>query len=214
MPDNLAAMRRDYRNAGLEPQDLAADPVTQFRHWLADAVTAGLDEPNAMVLATVGEDGLPHQRTVLLKAVDQRGFVFFTNYGSRKGRDIAVNPAVSLLFPWHPLGRQVIVGGTAQRVGPQENAEYFHSRPWGAQIGAWASRQSTVIAGRSVLDERVAELRRRYPEGAQLPTPDFWGGFRVRAATVEFWQGRADRLHDRLRYRWDGGGWVVERLSP
>ena len=236
-------MRRQYREAGLTEADLAGDPYEQFARWFADAVRATgsglITEPNAMVVSTVGADGAPSSRTVLLKGYDTRGFVFYSNHGSRKGREIAANPQVSLLFPWHPMARQVIVTGTARRVPQEETAAYFHSRPHGSQLGAWSSEQSSVVASRRELEQRYAEAAARWPEGTQVPVPPFWGGFRVTAATVEFWQGRENRLHDRLRYvRREGGGvadadvaggdgagaeaaggeaaggWRVERLAP
>ena len=215
--DDPAAMRQQYQAAGLDEADLAADPYEQFARWFADAVKAAgngaLTEANAMVVSTASPDGVPSSRTVLLKGFDQRGFVFYTNFGSRKGRELAANPYVSLLFPWHPLARQVIVGGRAERVPAQETAAYFHSRPHGSQLGAWASEQSSVVASRAVLAEAYAELAARWPEGTQVPVPPFWGGFRVEAATIEFWQGRENRLHDRLRYVY-GDRWTVERLAP
>lgn len=168
-----------------------------------------------MVVSTADADGVPSSRTVLLKGYDQHGFVFYSNYGSRKGRELAANPRASLLFPWHPIARQVIVGGTVVRVSAQETAAYFHSRPHGSQLGAWASEQSRVVASRTALEERYAEVAGRWPEGAQVPVPPTWGGFRVEASSVEFWQGRENRLHDRLRYvRGGDGGWTVERLAP
>jgi pyridoxamine 5'-phosphate oxidase len=215
-----AAMREQYRAGGLTEPELAADPYEQFARWFADAVRARddgvLTEPNAMVLSTADADGLPSSRTVLLKGFDLRGFVFFSNYASRKGRELAVNPHVSLLFPWHPVARQVIVGGTATRVSAEETEAYFHSRPYGSQLGAWASEQSAVVASREALEERYAELCARWPEGAAMvPVPPFWGGYRVEARSVEFWQGRENRLHDRLRYmRGPGGGWDITRLAP
>lgn len=218
--DDPALMRRQYRAAGLTEADLAADPYEQFARWFADAVRAtgggAITEPNAMVVSTADAEGVPSSRTVLLKGYDQRGFVFFSNYGSRKGRELAVNPRASLLFPWHPIARQVIVGGTVERVSAQETAAYFHSRPHGSQLGALASEQSSVVASRAVIEQRYAELAARWPEGTQVPVPQNWGGFRVAASTVEFWQGRENRLHDRLRYvrRGGDGGWAVERLAP
>lgn len=216
--DDPAAMRRQYRAAGLAEADLADDPYEQFARWFADAVkatgTGAITEPNAMVVSTADAEGVPSSRTVLLKGYDQRGFVFFSNYGSRKGRELAANPRASLLFPWHPLARQVIVNGTVERVSPQETAAYFHSRPHGSQLGAWASDQSTVVASRTVIEERYAEAAARWPEGGQVPVPPYWGGFRVAAVSVEFWQGREDRLHDRLRYVRADGGWTIERLAP
>ncbi len=214
---DLAALRRDYSSAGLTESDLAGDPFTQFGRWLADAVAAQLPEPNAMVLATADADGQPSARTVLLKAYDMDGFVFFTSHTSRKGRELAANPKASLVFPWHALGRQVVVVGTTSLVSREQTAEYFRTRPYGSRLGAWASgEQSAVVASRAVLDERYARLAERYPEGCEIPPPPTWGGVRVAPATVEFWQGRTARLHDRLRFRVDpeAGGWRVERLCP
>ncbi|WP_460066921.1 pyridoxamine 5'-phosphate oxidase [Streptomyces sp. YKOK-I1] len=211
-----AAMRKQYRAEGLHEAELAATPVEQFARWFKDAaVEAHLFEPNAMIVSTADAEGRPGSRTVLLKQFDEQGFVFYTNYESHKGRDLAANPYVSLLFPWHPMARQVIVRGVARRTGRDETAAYFRSRPHGSQLGAWASGQSSVIAGRAELDASYAELLARYPEGEQVPVPPHWGGFRVVPESVEFWQGRENRLHDRLRYvaRADGG-WSVERLAP
>jgi pyridoxamine 5'-phosphate oxidase len=212
-PD-VAAMRRSYTLSGLTEADLAADWVTQLGSWMADAVAADLVEPNAMTLATASQDGRPSARTVLLKGYDSRGFTLFTNYGSRKGGELAANPYASLVIPWVPLQRQVIACGAVVRVDESESAAYFHSRPRGSQLGASASPQSRVIAGRDELERAVADLADRYPEGTEIPLPPYWGGFRVVPETVEFWQGRPDRLHDRLRYRRDGDRWVIERLAP
>lgn len=213
-----AAMRKRYRTTGITEEDLAAEPYAQFARWFADAVAATdsgvLAEPNAMVLSTADADGLPGSRTVLLKAYDPRGFVFFTNCRSRKGRALEANPRASLLFPWHAIARQVVVGGDVAKVAPDETAAYFRSRPYGSQIGAWASDQSSVVGSRAVLEESYAELAARWPEGTPVPVPPFWCGYRVEAATVEFWQGRENRLHDRLRYVREAGGWSVERLAP
>ncbi|WKX74277.1 pyridoxamine 5'-phosphate oxidase [Streptomyces sp. XD-27] len=213
-------MRKAYRSEGLAETDLAESPYEQFARWFIQAVESGLPEPNAMVVSTADPQGRPSTRTVLLKSYDEHGFVFFTNYGSRKGRDLAANPQVSLLFPWHPLARQVIVNGVAERTGRDETAAYFRTRPHGSQLGAWASAQSTVIGSREELDRRYAELAARYPQ-EQVPVPPEWGGFRVVPEEVEFWQGRENRLHDRLRYVREAGGpgegtasWRVERLCP
>ncbi|MFI1868785.1 pyridoxamine 5'-phosphate oxidase [Streptomyces jumonjinensis] len=208
-------MREQYRSTPLLEEDLAPTPMDQFARWFAQAVSAGLHEPNAMVVSTATPDGRPSSRTVLLKGYDSRGFVFYTNYVSRKGREIAANAHVSLLFPWHPIARQIIVTGTAARIGRDETAAYFRSRPHGSQLGAWASEQSAVIGSRAELLSRYEELAARYPEGEQVPAPPEWGGVRVTPETVEFWQGHENRLHDRLRYAPAGGdGWRVERLAP
>jgi len=213
-PARLAELRRGYADGGLSETDLAADPFTQFARWLADAVAAGVTEPNAMVLGTVAPDGQPTARTTLLKAVDAGGFVFFTNYASPKARDLSADPRASLVFPWYDIERQVVVLGDVARVERPQTELYFRSRPHGSQIGAWASRQSEVVSGRSVVDQRFAELAARWP--GEVPVPDFWGGFRLQPRSVEFWQGRPSRLHDRLRYVRDSPAdrWRVERVSP
>ncbi len=208
----LAALRREYARAGLTEAELAPDPTTQFRRWLAEAIAAGLVEPNAMLLATAGGEGAPSARTVLLKDVGEAGFTFFTNLDSRKGRELAANPRASLVFPWHVLDRQVIVAGAVVRVPDDAADAYFAARPREAQLGAWASDQSRVIGGREELVARLAEVAGRF--AGAVPRPPHWGGFTVVPATVEFWQGRPGRLHDRLRYRAAAGGWVVERLAP
>ncbi|OKI84816.1 pyridoxamine 5'-phosphate oxidase [Streptomyces sp. CB02414] len=216
VPFDLASMRKQYRAEGLAESELAATPLEQFARWFKQAATeGGLFEPNAMVVSTADAEGRPSSRTVLLKHFDERGFVFYTNYESRKGRELGGNPYVSLLFPWHPMARQVIVTGTARRTGRDETAGYFRTRPHGSQLGAWASAQSSVVADRDALDAAYAGLAARYPEGEQVPVPPHWGGFRVVPDAVEFWQGRENRLHDRLRYvAGADGGWRVERLSP
>ncbi len=210
----LAALRRSYERSRLDEADLAPDPLTQFQRWFDDAVDAGLTEPNAMVLATATPDGTPSARTVLLKGLNERGFVLFTHHGSRKGREMLANPRAALTFPWFEIDRQVVVTGAVEQVERAAVAEYFASRPHGSQVGAWASEQSSVLPDRAALDERFAELSRRWPEGTDVPLPPHWGGFRVVPGTVEFWHGRASRLHDRLRYRREGDAWVVERLAP
>jgi pyridoxamine 5'-phosphate oxidase len=214
-PPSPAGMRRDYteRPALLET-DLAADWPAQFGAWFADAAAAGLPEPNAMIVATADRDGRPSARTVLLKSFDAAGFVFFTNYESRKGREVAANPYLSLVFPWFPMQRQVIVTGTAERVPRAETEAYFASRPRGSQLGAWASPQSTVVAGRAAVDAEYAAVVERFGDGP-VPAPPHWGGLRVVPGAVEFWQGRSSRLHDRLRFRrTEEGFWVLERLAP
>ncbi|MFD0338441.1 pyridoxamine 5'-phosphate oxidase [Streptomyces sp. NPDC127117] len=208
-------MREQYRSEGFTEDTLAADPMQQFAHWFRQVAVGGLlHEPNAMVVSTATPEGRPSSRTVLLKKYDERGFVFFTNYESRKGRELTANPYVSLLFPWHPMARQVIVTGKADRTGRDETVAYFRTRPHGSQLGAWASPQSTVIASRDELLARYEELAARYPEGEQVPAPPHWGGFRVVPDTIEFWQGHENRLHDRLRYVREGDRWRVERLCP
>jgi pyridoxamine 5'-phosphate oxidase len=192
----------------------ADEPMTQFARWLDDALGSGMPEPTAMVLSTLTAEGRPLARTVLLKAHDQAGFTFYSNRTSRKGRELAKNPSACLVFPWYGIQRQVIAEGTVRELSQAESEPYFRSRPRPAQIGAWASRQSTVIASRAVLDDRVAELERRWPEPEQVPMPDFWGGYLLEPDAVEFWQAGMFRLHDRLRYRRVDDGWAVDRLSP
>jgi pyridoxamine 5'-phosphate oxidase len=214
-PD-VESMRRVYAAGGLDEGAMAAEPIDQFTRWFGEALAAGLPEPNAMVVATASAAGAPSARTVLLKGFSDRGFVFYTNLGSAKGRDLAENPQVALLFPWHALERQVRVTGVAQRLDQSEVERYFASRPRGSQLGAWASEQSTVIDRREVLAESFEAAGRRWPDGTPVPVPDFWGGFLVVPAAVEFWQGRESRLHDRLRYvrGKNGDGWRLERLAP
>ncbi|MBI1758634.1 MAG: pyridoxamine 5'-phosphate oxidase [Actinobacteria bacterium] len=208
-------MRRRYGGPPLTEDVVAGDWFTQFEHWFADAARSPVvREPNAMLLATATPDGRPSARTVLLKGYSERGLVFFTNYGSRKGRELAANPVACCVLPWIELERQVVVDGVAERLPREESAAYFVSRPRGAQLGAWASRQSSVIPSREPLEAAVAEVRERFGDGP-VPVPEHWGGFRIVPETVEFWQGRPDRLHDRLRFRRTAEGtWVVERLAP
>ncbi len=209
----LADLRKEYSLAGLVEKDLARDPFRQFEKWFQEAEAAKLTEPNAMTLATVGKDGRPSARTVLLKGLDGRGFTFFSNYESRKGRELELNPQVALVFPWIALERQVLVEGTVTKISREESDAYFHSRPRASQLGAWVSQQSAIISGRSVLEESMKALEKKYA-GAEVPLPPHWGGWRVAPETVEFWQGRRSRLHDRLRYRRNQDGWTVERLAP
>jgi pyridoxamine 5'-phosphate oxidase len=212
----LAELRQEYTGAGLEVTDLADEPVEQFRRWFATWREVGVGEPNAMVVTTATPEGRPSVRTVLLRALDHRGFVFHSNYDSRKGRELAANPQAALLFPWHPLSRQVIVEGTAGPIDPAESDAYWATRPRGSQIAALASPQSEVIADRAGFEARWAELERRFA-GADVPRPAHWGGIRVAPRSVEFWQGREQRMHDRLVYQRDDGtpsGWRVERLAP
>jgi len=209
MKDHLAALREEYTRAGLSEADLAPDPFSMFGLWFIDA--GELPEPNAMVLATVSPAGQPSSRIVLLKNFDERGFVFFTNLDSRKAHDLAANPRCSLLFPWHGLQRQVRVEGVAEQIDRDEVAAYFSTRPRGAQLGAWASPQSSVTTS-AELEARYADADDTYP--SEVPAPDFWGGYVVRPRSVEFWQGRQNRMHDRLRYRREDGAWITERLAP
>nr|WP_010133005.1 pyridoxamine 5'-phosphate oxidase [Microbulbifer agarilyticus] len=206
--------RREYLQGGLERGDLADGPIQQFRNWLEEAVKADISDPSAMCLSTADAGGQPSQRIVLLKGFDDAGFVFYTNLKSQKAWDITANPKVSLLFPWHFLERQVIVRGEAQQLAEAEADAYFASRPRESQIAAWASHQSDAIVSREVLEEQFAACEKKF-EGVEVPRPEFWGGYRVVPHAVEFWQGRASRLHDRLIYRaLEGGEWQVERLSP
>jgi pyridoxamine 5'-phosphate oxidase len=215
--ESIRAMRLSYGQAGLSDSDLDADPIAQFKKWLGEAVeNIMVVEANAMVLSTI-TDGSPISRTVLLKDVSSEGFTFFTNYSSRKAKAISKTPKVSLLFPWYPMERQVIIVGSAEIVSAQESDNYFASRPWGSQIGAIASAQSEELESREVLEARYAEVAARYPEGSLVPRPDYWGGYLVRPESIEFWQGRYSRLHDRLRYmRSDSHktDWQVKRLNP
>lgn len=215
---DLAAARAEYARGGLSESDLAADPITMFERWYVEARDAGVREPNAMVVATTDPDGAPSARFVLLKAVDdeqrdERGFVFYTNQSSRKGRALAAEPRIALLFPWHDLERQVRVEGVADPLSREEVGAYFAQRPRGSQLGAWASHQSQPVAGREELERAYAEAEQRYAAG-DVPVPDEWGGYRVVPQAVEFWQGRIGRMHDRLVYRRTTDGWRTERLAP
>ncbi|HET6920476.1 MAG TPA: pyridoxamine 5'-phosphate oxidase [Jiangellaceae bacterium] len=210
--ETLARMRRNYPAERLLESALADEPFMVFRSWLAAAIDCGLPEPNAMALATATPDGRPRARHVLLKELDDSGFVFFTNLGSRKAADISVNPAVSLCFPWFAMARQVVVTGTAEPVTRAETEAYWVTRPRESQLSAWASDQSSVIGSRAELEAAAEAAAERFPEA--VPVPPFWGGYRVVPDTVEFWQGGPARLHDRLRYQRTDGGWRLERLAP
>jgi len=211
---NLEQFRREYLKGGLRSKDLPATPLELFEIWQQQAIESGLIDPTAMIVATVSAQGQPSQRTVLLKHLDDSGFVFYTNYGSRKAREIAENHRVSLLFPWHPLERQVKVCGTATKVSLTESVRYFASRPRESQLAAWASQQSRKLSTREFLLTQLEHMKQKYAHG-EVPLPDFWGGFRVVPHEIEFWQGGANRLHDRFEYRLQPeGGWTVERLAP
>jgi pyridoxamine 5'-phosphate oxidase len=210
---DIAALRQEYALASLSESDVDPDPIHQFERWFADAVSARVLEPNAMTLATASRDGVPSARIVLLKGVDQRGFVFFTDYRSRKGAELTENPLAALAFLWKEIERQVRISGAVTRVSAAESESYYRSRPLGSRLGAWASHQSAVIPDRTVLEEELRKVTERYPDG-NVPLPSHWGGFRIVPDEVEFWQGRPSRLHDRLRYTRADSGWTIERLSP
>ena len=208
------SFRREYIAGGLSREMLDASPIRQFETWLEQAVKAGFKDPTAMVLATVGEEGLPWQRIVLLKGMSHGGFVFYTNYGSAKAAAIAHNPLVSLLFPWNELDRQVIIGGRVEKMSVAESASYFLTRPRESQIAAWASRQSRPISARALLEKQVSVLREKFGKG-EIPLPDFWGGYRVLPQQIEFWQGGEHRLHDRFLYQLQADtSWSIEQLQP
>jgi len=211
---SIAELRQSYQQAGLAEKDVDRDAIRQFGRWFNEAEQAGVHEPTAMTLGTAGTDGTPGTRTVLLKGFDDRGFVFYTNYDSRKAHHLAVNPQASLLFPWVALARQVEILGRVEKVAREETTAYFHSRPVESQLGAWASQQSAVLPDRNELEKHVRELADKYRNQA-VPVPPFWGGYRVMPSSIEFWQGRPSRLHDRLRYTLNSDGmWKIVRLSP
>lgn len=209
---NISELRKEYTREALDETHVASDPFDQFRHWLNEAIQAQVPEPTAMTLATADAQGRPSARIVLLKGVDAAGFSFYTNYDSRKGAELAANPHASLLFYWAELERQVRIEGRVARVAPTESDEYFHSRPLGSRIGAWASPQSSVVESREWLDRRMRELSSELGEHPERPP--HWGGYRLTPATIEFWQGRPSRLHDRLRFRRENDTWRLERLAP
>ena len=210
---DIADLRREYMYAGLSRRELHPDPIVQFERWFREATEADLFTPNALSLATVGADGMPSLRTVLLKAFDDKGFVFYTNYGSRKARQIEANPQAAMLFHWLELDRQVKIQGPVSRVSTAESLRYFTSRPRGSQIGAWCSQQSSPVGTRTLLEQAFESMKRKFGEG-EIPLPDFWGGYRVAPLRIEFWQGRENRLHDRFEYRREGDGWTIQRLAP
>ncbi len=210
----LAEMREDYRLRSLDISDVNEDPIQQFQSWMNEAVASEIREPNAMTLATATADGKPSARVVLLKGIQEEGFVFYTNYESHKAQEMESNPQVALVFNWLDLQRQIRIEGKVEKQSKMASEAYFQSRPRGSQVGAWVSPQSKVIEDRKMLDERVAEVKERFEGEEVLPIPEFWGGYLVRPEAIEFWQGRSSRLHDRIRYRLRDGQWIRERLAP
>lgn len=210
----LPKMRVSYEEGTLSETELAASWYEQLQLWLDDAIRAGAPEPNAMVLATANAEGIPASRTVLAKGLDERGVVFFTNYTSAKSHDLMATRFASATFPWYTLHRQATVRGTVEKVSPSETATYWASRPRGSQLGAWASPQSIVVSGRNALESALANVRRQFADVDEVPVPPHWGGWRIRPEVVEFWQGRRDRMHDRLQFKLTRDGWKVERLGP
>lgn len=212
-PESIADLRRDYARARLDETDVSHDPIVEFARWFADAQSARAEEPNAMVLATATSDGVPSARVVLLKGFDERGFIFFTDYRSRKGAELEENPRAALVLHWTELERQVRITGSVERTSGEESEEYFRSRPLGSRLGAWVSHQSAVIPSRAMLEKGLDDMHQRFAAG-DVPLPPHWGGYRVRPETIEFWQGRESRLHDRIRYVKDADTWRIERLAP
>lgn len=214
MNRDIADMRINYTKGFLMEDSVVSDPILQFRSWFEEATNSEVLEANAMIIATVDENNVPSARTVLLKEIDPEGFLFYTNYNSDKAKEISGNPNVSLVFLWKEIERQVRITGVVEKISPDRSEQYFHKRPKGSQIGAWVSPQSSIIDSRDVLEERQKEIESKYKDEAQLPLPDFWGGYIVRPTAIEFWQGRPSRLHDRLRYKLVDGEWKIERLAP
>ncbi len=212
--NDLASIRKEYSKAALEAKSVAKEPISQFTNWFEEAIAAKVPEPNAMNLATVNENGRPASRIVLLKGVENKMFVFYTNYQSRKGKELDENPACSLTFFWPELERQVRIEGVASRIDEKRSEHYFQSRPRGSQVGAWASPQSSMISDRSLLEERVKQIEAKYKGEEFLPKPNQWGGYEVDPIMIEFWQGRPSRLHDRILYTKDENGWKINRLAP
>ncbi len=209
----IADLRREYTKSELDISTIHKNPMTQFRNWFNEALNSDLIEANAMVLSTSNEVNQVSQRTVLLKAIDKDGFVFYTNYSSRKAEQITINPLVSILFPWYELERQVIIEGKAEKVSTAQSLKYFLSRPFGSQLGAWVSNQSEVITSRSLLEEKLSEMKSKFKKG-EVPLPDFWGGYKIVPSRIEFWQGRSNRLHDRILYTKTESNWKIQRLAP
>ena len=209
----IADLRKDYTLEELSESEVDSSPFVQFQHWFDQAVEAQLPEPNAMTIATATKDGIPSARIVLLKGFDDRGFVFYTNYNSHKAQELIDNPHAALVFLWTELERQIRIVGSVEKISAEESDTYFYSRPIASRLGAWASEQSQVIVNRSVLEQRLEDLKAQY-ENQNIPRPSHWGGFRVKPVGIEFWQGRSSRLHDRLRYQLQNGEWMLDRLSP
>ncbi|MFY0687513.1 MAG: pyridoxamine 5'-phosphate oxidase [Cyclobacteriaceae bacterium] len=210
---NLADIRNEYTQKELNIRTVDQSPFEQFQKWFNESIESKILEPNGMILSTVSSEGFPSQRTVLLKAFDEKGFVFYTNYNSKKAQHIEQSPKVSIIFPWYDLERQVIITGVAEKVSTAESIKYFTSRPRGSQLGAWVSHQSSIISSRSILETKLAEMKAKFKEG-KIPLPDFWGGYRIAPISFEFWQGRKNRLHDRIFYQRENDNWTIGRLAP
>ena len=210
----IAALREDYRAKTLEITDIHANPIQQFREWFQEALDSQIKEANAMTIATVDAQGKPAARIVLLKGFDENGFIFYTNYESRKGQELATNPNIAVVFLWKDLERQIRIEGIAEKVAPLVSLNYFQSRPKGSQIGAWASPQSQVISDRNILEQNVIDLKEKYKDVDNLPIPSHWGGYQIKPTMIEFWQGRSSRLHDRICYTLEDNEWKIERLAP